>query len=210
MPAECQHGHHGHHHRGRRHCVLLERADRVEAVQRQPELHQHDQHRHQRLQPGAAGDPELAEHGQSQVEHHPGVHPDPGHREQPLHDTRYDGSATAERGPAEHHLVHRGPVPDHVEQPERGTAQDVAHGNHDQGFEQAQPERDAERAEHPVDRCQVRAGPDPELLPRGRVPAVGGDRLDPVGVEVCSHRYLRRVSCLTQAAGPSVKQWPDL
>jgi hypothetical protein len=119
----------------------------------------------------------------------------PGHRQQALHDARDDRAADPERGAPEHHLVHRGPVADDVEQAEHRAPDDVAERDHDERLDQREPERDPERPEHPVDRGDVRSRPDPELLPRRGVAAGRRDRIDPVRVEGDGLGRLGRSGC---------------
>ena len=49
---------------------------------------------------------------------------------------------------------------------------------HDEGVAQPEAELDAKGAEHPVDRCDVGAAPDPELPGNTSGPRFLGDRLE--------------------------------
>ena len=128
-------------------------------------------------------DSQLREHGEGEVEHDPGVHTDPGHRQHALDHTGDDAASPSERRPPEHHLVDGRAVADDVEEAEEGAAEDVADRDHDDRLEEAEAERDPQGAQHPIDRGEVGSEPDPELLGGSRVARPGGDRLDPVGVE---------------------------
>ena len=59
----------------------------------------------------------------------------------------------------------------------------VADHEHEKRLDEAQPEDDPERSEHPVDRGDVGARPDPELLQRRRVAVGRRNRFDPVRVQ---------------------------
>ncbi|MCP9947375.1 hypothetical protein LUX33_02070 [Actinomadura madurae] len=139
-----------------------------------------------------------------QVEDHPGVDPDPSHGEQPLDQAGHDRAAPAEGPAPEDHLVHAGAVADDVEQTEDRAAHQVAERDDRQGLDEAQPEGDAEGAEHPVDRRDVGAAPDPELLPGGGVPGSGRNGLGAVLVEAHRLRPVR-VRGVVDGHGSSVR-----
>jgi len=68
-------------------------------------------------------------------------------------------------------------------EPEQRAAEDVPDHDDDDRLHETETEDRAERSEHPVDRREVRAHPDPELLKRRRVPLLNGNWLDAVRVE---------------------------
>ena len=147
--------------------------------------------------------PELGKDRENEVEHHPGVDADPAHRQDELHHSGHARSVAAERSPPEDHRVHRGAVTDHVEGAEDRASDDVAEHHHQQSLDQAEPQRDTQCAQHPVDRRDVRARPDPEQLPRGTVAASVGYRLDSVRVERHAPSR-RRVAVVELVVGESI------
>ena len=184
--GEGESGHRDHDRGSHRHRVLLERTDQVEAPDRDHDLDEHDQEADDVARPLPAVVAELVEDARladDQVEDDPGVHADPAHREKELCRGRYVGAAATEGAPREHHLVDAGLVPHRGEEPEEGAADEVPDHDHEDRLDQAETEDRAEGAEHPVDRRQVRAHPDPELLKRRRIPVLNRDRLDAVRVE---------------------------
>src|SRR5665647_527388 len=71
-----------------------------------------------------------------------------------------------------------------AEEAEERTADEIAEDEDEQRLDDAQAENDPERTEDPVDRRDVRAGPDPELLHRRRRAIRCGNRRDAVLVEL--------------------------
>ncbi len=118
-----------------------------------------------------------------EVEDDPRVHADPAHRQEELGRGWDVGSSPAEGAPREHHLVHARLVSHRREEPEQGAADDVSDHDDQNGLDETETEDRAERSEHPVDRREIGAHPDPELLKRRRVPVCNRYRLDAVRVE---------------------------
>ena len=130
-----------------------------------------------------AAHPEVPQDGDGEDHREVGVDPDPAHRHQELQPGRQVPAAAAERRTREHHLVDAGLVAHHGERGEDRAADDVADDDDQDRLHEPEAEHDAERAEDPVDRRDVRARPDPELLPARGVPVGFGNLLNRVSVE---------------------------
>src|SRR4029077_16760686 len=79
--------------------------------------------------------------------------------------------------------VDAGLVAHHGERGEDRAADDVAEDDDQDRLREPEAEHDAERAGEPCDRRDVRAAPDPELLPARGVPVGFGNLLNRVGVQ---------------------------
>jgi hypothetical protein len=158
----------------------------VEAPDGDQDLDEHDQQADEVTRPLPAVVAELVKDAlvaDDEVEDHPRVHADPAHCQKELGGGRDVGASTPEGAPREHHLVDARLVTHRREEPEEGAAGDVADHDNDDRLDKAQAEDGPKRAEHPVDRREVRAHPNPELLKRSRVTVCDWHRLDPVRVE---------------------------
>jgi len=126
----------------------------------------------------------VLEDPEHEVEHDPGVDAEPPHRHQQLGNSGQIGAAATERRTREHHLVHAGSMAHDAEDAEERATDEIADDEDEQRLDNAQAENDPERPEDPVDRRDVRAGPDPELLHRRRRAIRCGDLRDAVLVEL--------------------------
>jgi hypothetical protein len=183
VPGPGQDAHQRHDPEHDRDRVLLERPDQVEAVHPDPDLDDHDDGDHDELDAERVVHPEVAQDGDGEDHREVGVDPDPAHRHQELQPGRQVPAAAAEWRPREHHLVDAGLVAHHGQGGEDRAADEVADDDDQDRLREPEAEHDAERTQDPVDRRDVRTGPDPELLPARGVPVGLGNLLNRVGVE---------------------------
>ncbi|MNO95928.1 hypothetical protein D3C76_875850 [compost metagenome] len=162
MPAhvdmdERQGGHHQHDQQDDGHRVALEVPDRAVAPGRDADLDQHYRQGDEVLQLHATADAHPLQGGDGQIQHDPGVGGHPAHRHEYLHESRQVGPAPTEGQAREHHLRNAGAVPHEGHRTEQGASQEIADQDHQQRLDQAQPERNTDGAEHPIDRRDVGA-----------------------------------------------------
>ncbi|MNN70521.1 hypothetical protein D3C81_1863760 [compost metagenome] len=131
--------------------------DRAVAPGRDADLDQHYRQGDEVLQLHATADAHPLQGGDGQVQHDPGVGGHPAHRHEYLHEGRQVGPAPTESQAREHHLRNAGAVPHDGHGTEQRASQDVADQDHQQCLDQAQPERNTNGAEHPIDRRHVGA-----------------------------------------------------
>ena len=137
-PGDDRHGHEDA--EGDWHRVALELGDRLESPRRQVDLQAHDQHHDDDLQPGAGRVvPELADEGEDEVEHDPGVDGAPAGRDQPLHRRREIAAPTAEGASRHDHLADAGLLAHEDEEAEDGHADEVADHQHQDGLPRLRP-----------------------------------------------------------------------
>src|SRR5215212_9072437 len=159
---------------------LLEGADGVEAERRKADLYRHEHQHHDDLGCRRAGNAELVEQGDAEVKDNPGVYRDPSRGDHYLEESWEVRAPPTERAAGQDHLRHPGPLPHQHERAEDHHPYGVTDSQDQHGIPEPQPKHDPERPEHPVDRGDVGAGPDPELIKRRRVLVLLRDGRDAV------------------------------
>ena len=179
-PRPGQDAHEHHDHDRHRNGVFLEGADGVEAVDADRHLQRHHDRDDDEVGEPRVGNAELAEDRHSNLDREIRVDADPAKRHQEHQRARQISAAPSEGRAAKHHLIDAGLVTHDGEGGENRAADEVADHDDGNGVPQSELQDDAEGAERPVERCDIRAGPDPHLLRAGGVPVTIRDRLDAV------------------------------
>ncbi|CAH0302890.1 hypothetical protein SRABI128_04237 [Microbacterium sp. Bi128] len=164
-PGHCRH--HGQDDDGGRNGPLLEGSNGFIAEPGDGYLYSHDEGGDANL-PGVVlglrvNPAERSEQGHDQIQDDPGVDRTPADHQKSLDAGGQVVAAPAEGGAGQHHAGRPGLLAQQDEAAEEQHPDEVSEDKNRDGVRESQAKLDAERSEHPVDRGEIGAGPDPEL-----------------------------------------------